>query len=210
MPTWAWSIGYPEQGRGELRETDGAWIPDPLPIECQAIAPHGFPPGDDPETYPLRFEVRAVISLVDGKWEPVDVGLRIRKMWGSTLVPITVGRWAELDRILPSLITTAITGYGSAPEFYGGTTAVEDGHVRTSLGPGPATADPKGFAAATRRRQKRRWMTPELLIETAQIYAASSKPLKAVSAHFHVSEAQASRYIRAAKDDGLITTKPKD
>lgn len=70
-------------------------------------------------------------------------------------------------------------------------------------------ADPEAVEAelfhklqASRRRRK---VTPDLLSEVAAVYREHPQaPTKAVSAAMYVSPAQASRYVKAAREAGLI------
>jgi hypothetical protein len=66
--------------------------------------------------------------------------------------------------------------------------------------------DQQASAAKGLRHRSRRRITPELLREAASIYVADRRgaPTKAVREHFFVSAAQASTYVRMAKEAGFI------
>lgn len=64
-------------------------------------------------------------------------------------------------------------------------------------------------AADARGRRQRRTLTPALLQEIADVYAANpQKPTKAVREKWVVSDPTASRWVKAARDAGLIPPRP--
>ena len=66
--------------------------------------------------------------------------------------------------------------------------------------------DQQAPAAKGLRHRSRRRITPELLQEVASIYLADCRgaPTEAVREHYVVSPAQASTYVRLAKEAGFI------
>lgn len=62
--------------------------------------------------------------------------------------------------------------------------------------------------ADVRKQRRRRTITPALLDDVAKVYLANpASPTKSVQAEFHVARAQAARYVRAAREAGLLPSR---
>lgn len=118
-------------------------------------------------------------------------------------------RQRDLRNTEVSALLTLIAAYAVEVLDYEGEGRVE---VTTSVDPETGDVWPASLEAVARARAART-ITPEFLAEVAEVYRANLKtgPTKAVRERFFVSERQASNYVRAARDLGLLpeTTKGK-
>ena len=98
-----------------------------------------------------------------------------------------------LDRVLPEVLANAMARYVT-----GMTNALQDGQTV------------EGFHKQAHAPHRRRWITDELLAEVADVYRANpDAPTKAVREHFQISPANASRYVKQARERGLLEPRSK-
>ena len=70
---------------------------------------------------------------------------------------------------------------------------------------GVSVADQRDWQRSVHRRQRRRWITRELLAEVTEVYQGDPRqPTKAVQEHFQVSPATASRWVKTAREEGFL------
>lgn len=163
---------------GRPRRVDGAWIPDPLHIDVTR--------GDG-------LEVRLSIRLDDGRWTASAV-----EVVGDT---VTAADMRQVARDLDQLVESAVVNWSHTPMRWATGELAEDPQYAL-----PASAEAhRAHHDATGRRQRRRDLTPTLLREVADVYREGGRtPTEAVRQHFVVSRATASRWVRAARDEGIL------
>lgn len=77
----------------------------------------------------------------------------------------------------------------------------------TTMTPITTDADAEAAEAAVRGTRRRRRITDELLRDVATVYLHAGEDAGVVSDRFHVSQAQAFRYVRMARERGLLPAK---
>lgn len=126
--------------------------------------------------------------------ELIELGLT---NWATGWPPRAIQEIVEVDGELRARLVPL---HGSAAEFR----ALDpDRYTKYPV----MQVQPDDFARRMRTRQRRRWITSETLQEIADVYLSAKDPRRptvAVKDHFQVSAAQASRYVRQARDAGLI------
>jgi hypothetical protein len=130
----------------------------------------------------------------------------------------------DLERQLPKVIdwfaATAVATRTERIDIAGGTLTLSlKGHDPVSTVLGEGSSFTKTFVDEEKAnilledfvtRRRRREVTPELLAEVAEVYRGSNprKPTESVAAYYGVSQATASRWIKAARDSGLLEPAP--
>jgi hypothetical protein len=201
-----WSLSYPpSEENGAPRLVDDVPIPDPFLVVIESHP--AWPEHGGDSTLP-RASIELLIGFDDGadKWRPLRVTLALRASGG--LVPMPPRAASELAAVVDRFTLMAVGAVGLQPsaamaakwdkEF-----GRNGGEIMPTL---TIDAQPEARAAyhdRAQRRQRRR--QPIDLDEVARVYlAGGSKPLRAVMDHFYKSEAQASRYIKDAREAGKI------
>ncbi|MFM8857463.1 MAG: hypothetical protein ACKOI2_09735 [Actinomycetota bacterium] len=177
-------ITYPQPDGAWLQVTDNEIVPLGEEFAHRQLT-YGWPGG------PERVPGEAVFEIRDGV--PLCVSLRLWSEPGDQGV-----RTADLEMlVLKNLMhdAFAITGiYRPNPQGPG---------LVATRGPGMFIRDRKVVEAASKRRK----VTPALLRQVAEIHSSvpEGERIKAIRNAFDpLSESQAKRYIRAAREEGLI------
>jgi len=115
---------------------------------------------------------------------------------GSVDHPDTKENHNELSKNLDKIATMALDQLVASPLDFGG-----DGLTQQPI-------DREAARRAIAEQQTRRWIDNDLLVEVAEIYKdGGRRPTAAVSEYFKVSPAQASRYVKAARQAGMIAAR---
>jgi hypothetical protein len=112
---------------------------------------------------------------------------------GSVDHPDTRENHALLSKNLDKIAATALDQLVATPLDYSGAGLTQ------------RPIDREAARQAIAERQTRRYIDAELLTEVADIYKnGGRRPTASVVEHFNVSTAQASRYVKAARQAGLL------
>lgn len=177
----------PTRSEGPAIEVDGAWIANPLCLTMRGGRDH-------PD---LELDVRHI----NGRWQPTTVTITSDGYLDPGTLPVmpSMLRWVagNLDRLIHDGVIRA----SHRPAW-----TVSDAGNLASAGPLPRTPDAHlQHHEAHKRRQRRRYLTPDLLAEVAEVYRANpGRPTESVREHFTISKATASRWVRAARADGVL------
>jgi hypothetical protein len=137
------------------------------------------------------------LRATDGHAIPPEVRREFERGLDGSLASAAYAQAMARAQLSEGLGTLSLTG------THGETVEVPARLVRRASDPEKAAQD--HYAEAERIR-RRRDITPELLEQVAAVYLSAdpSRPTAEVRAAFNVSAPQASRYVRAAREAGLI------
>jgi hypothetical protein len=176
-------------------------MPDILPITLRAWGPAWaaqVPIGPDAGLDP-RFgadftvdahRVHLVIEVIDERPVPVSVTVEAQE----TKTPVTPAVLRDVGRLLDR-----VTEAAALERLMQRTDVQPDGWSEWVRPAGPEQVEQLLDRTRTRRR-----VTRAVLEEVATVWAESGGSVGAVKAHFFVSEPTAYRYVRQARDAGLM------
>lgn len=181
-------------GRGHVRadNTDAparrawAWPEVGTPVEVDGAAVPGrftvvIKYDDDSPT-----TVRVRIAMVNGRFEATALSFD-----NPEDVPLRLDFLSDVVSRLPRIVTSEVLAWQDVP-------------LRLN-GLGLAPTDRAEFERAVTQRQRRRFITDELLEQVAEVYtSAPTKPAQAVAEHWVTSAATASRWIKLARERGFL------
>ena len=163
-------------------------------ISAKTMLPAQFTLTYDSEELPL---VDLDMAVIDGV--PVCDAVRIQRREGGASLTGTELRRVPVAEIIDFASTQVATR--NVETFADGSTAWE-----------PTDDDPEGRRQVqhdVRKAIRRRAITDELLRDVARIYRLNpGSPTKSVSEALHVSPAQASRYVRQARERQFLEEYP--